>query len=917
MPDSVSQHEPDLRKRRSTRIMQAVPLTVTGVDALGRPFQERTSTLLINCHGCRYQSKHYVLKNMWVTLEVPHPETGQEPRVSRGRVTWIQRPRTVRELFQIGVELEIPGNIWGIAFPPPDWFPAPEAAVPTLPAPGMELPADNSVPTEEWSAPGEPAHADNILVMGAATSQAAAPTGTQDMALHLARQVAKMVVEARQQIQAAVREAASKSVSQEMKPLLTAVESQLHSAAAKAVQSAIEDHAKHWIERASERIDLQARASSEELRETWGRDLDTRIEDAQTLMAARLTTLEQAEQETFQAALNASVEAAIDRLHQSTGAAGERAEQAREQFEKSRQELKATVEEATRRWEQVLSGRTAGAAAQMEKLQAAANNLSAQIQSAIEQGEQSWRARLDADMGAAQKRSAELASGAADHAVKAAAERIAKESAKELHDVRAQFKQESADLQKRAEDLHAQSRKGLADLHAEWQEETARGRAALVDIQNAGTRAAEAARLVEQMQQAAAANLEKRMTELLETATHELGSRTEAAISGMANRLEPMLETAASQSIAKLGEQLESELAPQIQRARNILQRLSAGSASVEDTLKQQQEQLWQASARFVQEASARLQENAAGAQQEWQEAARIAMAKWVEDLDTRATDITHTAIETLYKSANWYEKKVQTQMQASLDKGLEQAAESLRARAGEMSGLFATELDHYSRSFVEHTKGQLAETASEALAGTNQKITEAAEAASLEVGGHARRAAQTEIDKFTAALHNAFDQSAAHLEAHTVQVRSRLSAETRQTLASLQTDMKQRTQEGIVAARKELDAQTAAARESRRAELESQEQEFGDRVSKQSDAALDTYKNRLENASNAWLLTTAAKLNQQADHQIEAMADKAEEKLRQTFTQVFANIGETLRQRLMNVSVPPSATPDKSSDDK
>ena len=45
----------ELRKRRSTRIVQAVPLQVTGVDALGRPFAERTSTLIINCHGCRYQ----------------------------------------------------------------------------------------------------------------------------------------------------------------------------------------------------------------------------------------------------------------------------------------------------------------------------------------------------------------------------------------------------------------------------------------------------------------------------------------------------------------------------------------------------------------------------------------------------------------------------------------------------------------------------------------------------------------------------------------------------------------------------------------------------------------------------------------------------------------------------------------------
>ena len=118
----------ELRKRRSTRIVQAVPLQVTGVDALGRPFMERTSSLILNCHGCRYQSKHYVLKNMWVTLEVPNPQEGEPPRTVRGRVAWIQRPRTVRQLFQVALELEAPGNVWGIAFPPEDWFAQSDAA---------------------------------------------------------------------------------------------------------------------------------------------------------------------------------------------------------------------------------------------------------------------------------------------------------------------------------------------------------------------------------------------------------------------------------------------------------------------------------------------------------------------------------------------------------------------------------------------------------------------------------------------------------------------------------------------------------------------------------------------------------------------------------------------------------------------
>src|SRR6202790_2326406 len=141
----------ELRKRRSTRIVQAVPLTVGGVDALGRPFSERTSTLIINCHGCRYQSKHYVLKNMWVTLEVPHSETGQPPRAVRGRVAWIQRPRTVRQLFQVALELEIPGNAWSIAFPPEDWFsfPDPSSHVMGAAANGPEAPASSETAASE------------------------------------------------------------------------------------------------------------------------------------------------------------------------------------------------------------------------------------------------------------------------------------------------------------------------------------------------------------------------------------------------------------------------------------------------------------------------------------------------------------------------------------------------------------------------------------------------------------------------------------------------------------------------------------------------------------------------------------------------------------------------------------------------
>src|SRR6266516_2665871 len=168
--DNVDSPVTELMQRLRTRIVQAVPLGVTGVDALGRPFVERTSSLIINCHGCRYQSKHYVLKNMWVTLEIPHPETGQPPRQVRGRVAWIQRPRTVRQLFQVALELENPGNVWGIGFPPEDWFGFVETDKPQAPASGGPSTSGYSMP---------PAAASPAALLGSPIGQQANPAQSQ------------------------------------------------------------------------------------------------------------------------------------------------------------------------------------------------------------------------------------------------------------------------------------------------------------------------------------------------------------------------------------------------------------------------------------------------------------------------------------------------------------------------------------------------------------------------------------------------------------------------------------------------------------------------------------------------------------------------------------------------------------------
>jgi hypothetical protein len=106
-----------------------VPITVSGVDALGEPFRELTTTLSVSCNGCKYKSKNYVQRDSLVTVELTHPNPRLSPRVVRGRARWVQRPRNLRDQYEVGLEFVVSGNVWGLVSPPPDWFPHPDDEV--------------------------------------------------------------------------------------------------------------------------------------------------------------------------------------------------------------------------------------------------------------------------------------------------------------------------------------------------------------------------------------------------------------------------------------------------------------------------------------------------------------------------------------------------------------------------------------------------------------------------------------------------------------------------------------------------------------------------------------------------------------------------------------------------------------------
>jgi hypothetical protein len=110
-----------LEGRRSTRVDRNVPLVVLGQTKTGLSFQEKTSTVSFNLHGCRYPSRHEYPIGSSVGLRVLQPDGETISPVIRALVKSVHPPASPRELFQVGVELESPANIWNLSPQPSDW----------------------------------------------------------------------------------------------------------------------------------------------------------------------------------------------------------------------------------------------------------------------------------------------------------------------------------------------------------------------------------------------------------------------------------------------------------------------------------------------------------------------------------------------------------------------------------------------------------------------------------------------------------------------------------------------------------------------------------------------------------------------------------------------------------------------------
>ena len=910
----------ELRKRRSSRIVQAVPLVVTGVDALGRPFVERTSSLIINCHGCRYQSKHYVLKNMWVTLEIPNAEAGQPPRQVRGRVAWIQRPRTVRQLFQVALELELPGNVWGIGFPPEDWgnFTLTASAKTQrdediiLPlAEKAEKLADAQLSVEAELPPAAIGTGRSFNSGFASTNPETLhvlppPISTTDASLQLARQVARLIADAKQQISAAAREAAAQAVATEQK---TADEKWQHKITA--AQSDISTQSERGVERiqqeSNERSKAVYNAAAKALQDELPKWLAPHLEQLTREVTATISKAG-AEQHALHEQHVASITERVQQLCRE-------AEEVARRIVAQSQELERRVAEQASVTSAVLDSRvrkqeeTFGA--QQEKLNAAAGAIQQQLTDAAANAQGEIQAHLTAQVELARTQIQEFVDSAVAK-LKAGAEETTNQSAA---DARArtqehldnELQRRMALLRETAKTVVTETEERVNGLRGELLGKLQENAAFLEhSIVRAGATSAQLDQYSERLgrtQQSALEGFQSQLDDVLSLHRNELHRRSETLFDDLNTRIRRSFDDASHDAVRKFDEQVRSLAEPHIEKTNEAISRMAGGRALLDASLTLQQDRIRAAADEAFAASLAGFRENLGGVEQLLQEASQGAINRSLAELESKAGDVRHHTREEIYKTAEWYEKKVQTQLNGLTEKMVEQAGNQLRERAGEVSAEFTAELDHASRNFVGHTQNQMKEVVRESFDRARELFAEAADTTTAAFTDEIQRHARLELGGFEEAVKQTAAESNRQFAASRETLAQRLTEEQEDFLKRFQAGMAAALQDGVREAQEKINNGFVPLWESWRAMTEKQQEELRASMADMSTAATGEFKTRLDNVSNTWLLTTVAKLDHQSRDVVSGLSASAEEKLRSACAEVFSNVGESLRKRLQEIT--------------
>jgi hypothetical protein len=863
----VDSIQPSTERRRSERVSDSLPLIVRGIDLLGQPFEERTSTIAFNLHGCRYVSKHHLPKNTWVTLELPQ---SPERRNVRARVAWIQRPHSVREFFQIAAELESPGDLWGLQSPPQSW----SAIVSTL---------------------GSGASASTEVEQNTTAAEQAAVTRT------IATFMGKLMSDMKNGSPGmAESDSAAPFVFTPAtdSPLLREFRAEIEREAVKALESAAAT-AQERIRQVADEIERTRSATAEDSLRRWKEEFEQIQAGARQEFSGELA----ARQEEFLARLKSEFEANFSR-----------ARELMSDLERKAQALREENEAA-----QEAAGRMAQARLQMEAAQTAEEAARGQMQVAETRKEESaaseaaaanWLQRLESEMSLAQAQWNELLQSSIDSGVQRLAGQLSERSQSILWGADQKISERLGELREPLAQVTLEARETLDEIKSSLEQEVAQARSSLTEFEQAAGRMREYSAQFEAASQDSLNVLHRRLENMLDAQTAEMNRRAETLVGGLAHRIAPSLESEGHEFVARTVAETESKLAPHLERVPELLRELSAREMQAEESLRLHRERLRQLSENNQREVSQQMTQTIGDLHRNFETARTEALARWNEELEAGGVRASHNSAESIGRASEWFQQEARARLQVVVEQVMATAGAGFEKQTAEAAAKFEALLDGQSSARVAQIDQQLEGVANTLVGRARTQIEEAAEAAAASFGQVLSGISSQELERFAASSRGALHERAEELERSSQLLLRNLETTARTSIDRFHAQMASQLESSIAQGRDALKGEFAATLEEYRGERETHQQEWRSNLEQLSGEAAGKYQERLDTMCDSWMVSSVRRLNEHGQNVIESLIRSADQGLRDSCAKVFDGLGEILRDRAANAAGVAGFTP-------
>ncbi|HXU21699.1 MAG TPA: hypothetical protein VN788_14030 [Verrucomicrobiae bacterium] len=817
-------------------MLKSVAMVVHGFDLLGQAFEEHTSTIALNLQGCRYASKHHLPKNTWVTLEVPE-DPGH--RSVRARVAWIQRPHSVREFFQVAVELESPANIWNIDSPPADWKLEETSGA-----------AEESVISGKQDADknSERGGESPITADANAPVEERAPSDMKILSWNSGSDKSSEDAE---------RAAGTN-------PLLKSWQSEMDQQVIRATETAV-TRATEKIREAAEQFQREQhdaqRTFSEELasKERLLTELRSEFE-----RSARQSRELSEDLERTAAALRAEKEAAIE--------SAARMSQARLGMEAAEASLDKRVPEPAKDGAALAAGESAD-----------------------------LRGHLDSEIARAKTQWDELLQSSLDSSIERLVGEISRHSQDVLRATEQRMSERVAELRQPFGTMQSEARDALAELKPALDQELGRVRSALAEMEQAASRVKEYSAELDATTHNALDELHRRLENILQSQTEELNRRGESLAAGVPQRLGSTLDALGNHLVERVTQEVETKVAPRLEHASELVRHLTARELEGEESLRLHRERMRQVSESSQREAAGQAAATLASLRNDFEEARKEALIRWSEELEAAGVRASHTAAESIGRSSEWFQQEARARLQVLTEQALAEAGASLEEKTATTGRHFDAALEIQSAGQLAKVYERIESVAAEIAGRTRTEIERASEAAASSFGQVLRSISEQQGQQFLSENRSAIEQRQQDLKQFASELLLNLETGAGTSIDRFHAQMASELEASVSEGRRFLSAEFASALDGYRTEREAYHADWLRNLERASDEATQKYQERLQRASDSWVDSSVRELSEHGQGAIETLVRSADQAVRDSCSKLFEGFSELLRERVGN----------------